>query len=399
MYRSRAIALAFLCSVICAGTAVSAWAGRYRQVYTFKGGDGAVPVAGLLAVGDTLYGTTLNGGHISGKCQAGCGVVFSLDPKSGAEQVLHAFGLHHDGAGPGASLIDVGGALYGTTTYGGDFGWGTIFTVDPKTGAEKVVHAFGSGSDGAYPTANLTDVGGVLYGTTYYGGTIDAGTVFSFDPKTGTEKVLFSFVSSTGYDPGAGLINVGGTLYGTTVDGGHFTHCSTGCGTVFSLDPKTNDLKVVYYFAGGSDGATPFAGLINVDGTFYGTTFSGGGSSNCDGGCGTVFSLGPKAGTEEVLHSFTGGRDGFGLYAGLIDFRGTLYGTTTFGGAGSGLVGFGTVFTVNPKTGSEKIAHVFGKGNDGISPEAGLIDLGGNLYGTTLVGGRPGQGTVFAITP
>src|SRR5215469_17455410 len=104
MHRAKAAVVALVCAVVCAGMAGSASASRYKLVYAFKGSDGAVPTANLLAAEGTLYGTTLNGGHYSKseKCQAGCGVVFSLDPKSGTEEALHAFGSRHDGAGPGA---------------------------------------------------------------------------------------------------------------------------------------------------------------------------------------------------------------------------------------------------------------------------------------------------------
>jgi uncharacterized repeat protein (TIGR03803 family) len=125
-----------------------------------------------------------------------------------------------DGALPDGSLLYVKGTLYGTTSEGGTYGNGTVFSLDRKTRAETVIHSFGNAPDGGGPTANVIDVKGTLYGTTAFGGSDGYGTVFSLDPKTGTETVLYSFCGlqscADGALPEAGLIDVKGTLYGTT---------------------------------------------------------------------------------------------------------------------------------------------------------------------------------------
>ncbi len=165
----------------------------------------------------------------------------------------------------------------------------------------KVVYSFSRGSDGANPYAAVIYVGGTLYGTTDAGGSHSYGTVFSVTPG-GTEKVLYSFGGGAdGKYPQAGLVDVGGTLYGTTTLGGAYT-CTLSCGiggTVFSVTRGGTE-KVLHNFSGYSDGSTPHAGLINVKGTLYGTT-EGGGTPICysgsNPGCGTVFSI-TTAGTE-----------------------------------------------------------------------------------------------------
>jgi uncharacterized repeat protein (TIGR03803 family) len=125
----------------------------------------------------------------------------------------------------------VKGTLYGTTDEGGSHGAGTVFSIDPGTGAETVLHSFGGTGDGSTPYASLIDVKGKLYGTTETGGAAAAGTVFSVDPKTGAEAVVYSFLGGTdGKGPDASLIDVKGTLYGTTNEGG-----TDGYGTVFAL--------------------------------------------------------------------------------------------------------------------------------------------------------------------
>jgi uncharacterized repeat protein (TIGR03803 family) len=127
----------------------------------------------------------------------------------------------------------MGGTLYGTTEYGGLHHDGTVFSVTPS-GSETVMYAFQGGSDGKYPAAGLITVGGALYGTTYAGGVGDGyGTVFKI-AKTGLESVLYSFPAGRdGYYPAAGLIDVGGMLYGTTKYGGG----SSNAGIVFALKP------------------------------------------------------------------------------------------------------------------------------------------------------------------
>jgi uncharacterized repeat protein (TIGR03803 family) len=380
---------------------------KYTVVHNFGSGDGQNPVASLIDVRGTLYSTTLNGG--SCLSYNFCGTVFSIRP-SGKERVLHIFGHSTDGWNPLAGLIDVGGTFYGTTGGGGSYGLcrlhtggeyypcGTVFSITPS-GAEKVLHSFGGKRDGLYPAASLIDVNGTLYGTTENGGAHNrcgggCGTVFSITPS-GAEKVLHNFGGgSDGAYPLASLIDVNGTLYGTTLFGGAYHR-----GTVFRITLSGKE-KVLHSFANGVDGAYPGAGLIDVGGTLYGTTRMGG-VPNCNtyGKCGTVFSITP-AGTEKVLHSFGSPTDGGDPSAALVALKGTLYGTTEYGGVYYNCSGAdcGTVFSITP-SGAEKVLHNFGSGTDGRSPTAALIDVDGTLYGTTVGGGEYNYGTVFALTP
>lgn len=363
--------------------ATSANAATERVLYSFCSPPhctaGANPVAGLVNVNGTLYGTTGAGGANDN------GTVFSITPR-GKEKLVYTFGTGSDGQGPAASLIDVKGTLYGTTSSGGDRDSGTVFSVDPATGTEKVVYSFAYGADGGYPFASLIDVDGILYGTTVNGGGTGCagggcGTVFAVDCATAQEKVLYSFGDGSGGKfPQAGLLNVNGTLYGTTSGGGSIYDA----GTVFSI--TTGGTEKVLYTFGAEDAASPYASLINVRGTLYGTTTYGGSL-----GFGTVFSVTP-GGTENVVQSFSGA-DGKFPAASLINVRGTLYGTAVGGGAN----GVGTVFSITPG-GIETVLHSFGNGTDGSFPDANLINVYGTLYGTTELGGTNGGGTVFSIT-
>ena len=361
--------------------------------------DGAYPVAGLTKVRETLYGTTSQGGAYR-SCVApyDCGgTVFSITT-NGTEKVLHSFAGGSDGAAPHAALLNMNGTLYGTTPRGGAYdasegGGGTVFSIT-TTGKEHVLYSFGSGSDGAHPEAGLIEVSGRLYGTTYDGGAYGNGAVFSIT-TTGKEHVLYSFGGGgDGAYPQAALTDVSNTLYGTTYSGGEH-----GNGTVFSI-ARTGKEHVLYSFGKGSDGARPQAPLIDVSNTLYGTTYYGGAH-----GTGTVFSI-TRGGAEKVLHSFAKGfdrphgasEDGSEPRAGLLDVKGTLYGTTSMGGAHDN----GTIFSITT-SGTERVVHSLkgkAQGGQGVYPLAPLIDVDGTLYGTASSGGRSvGWGTVFALTP
>lgn len=220
--------------------------------------------------------------------------VLGADPVTYKEKDLYSFCSRQnctDGAGPGGGLIAINGLLYGTTSEGGDStqcngsGCGTVFSVDPVSGAETVLYSFcpkRNCDDGAYPAAGLLTVNGILYGSTSgggaFGGTMcpfGCGTVFSLDPATGTETVLYSFchdkdVCADGAAPYAGLIAVNGVLYGTTSEGG-VAGCANdyGCGTVFGIDPGTGTETMLYPFCSQTnctDGSWPGGGLLSIEG-------------------------------------------------------------------------------------------------------------------------------------
>jgi uncharacterized repeat protein (TIGR03803 family) len=356
----------------------------FTLLYSFEGGtDGEQPHADLIrdAAGN-FYGTTEGGGPLK------CGTVFKLDT-TGTETVLYTFtGKPADGSLPMAGLIrDAAGNLYGTTFYGGTLDFGTVFKLDP-TGVETILHGFTGGTDGANPGAGLVrDRAGNLYGTTFYGGESGFGTVYKLD-RNGVETVLHSFTGSPmdGQEPTAGLVrDAAGNFYGTTVTGG-----ASDLGTVYKLDASGTE-SVLYSFTGHPDGKFPWAGLVrDAAGNFYGTTLYGGVSD-----FGTVYKL-DTSGTEAVLHSFNGHPDGRLPYGGLLpDLAGSLYGTTSQGGT----FHYGTAFKLDT-TGKFTVLHNFTFGaTDGITPMGGLIrDTAGNLYGTTLQGGAFSVGAVFKLS-
>jgi uncharacterized repeat protein (TIGR03803 family) len=254
--------------------------------------------------------------------------------------VVHVFqGAPTDGNQPQGALLNVGGTLYGTTWAGGANNYGTVYKVTPD-GNETVLYSFQGGLDAQNPAGGLVEIGGVLYGTSYYGGANGEGAVFSVTRK-GVEKVLYSF-SNTYADaqhPLAGLLNVNGTLYGTSDGDG-----VTGQGAVYSITPSGTE-TVLHYF-GGADGAGPRAGLIEANGTLYGTTHGGGTSGQLN--LGTVFSI-TTSGTFTSLYSFNNTGDGNNPgYGNLVMLGGRLYGTASTGGANPNCNSCGTVFSVKP---------------------------------------------------
>ena len=240
-----------------------------------------------------------------------------------------------------------------------------------------------------------------IYGTTQLGGRPGrggcCGTVYSIT-KSGTYDALYEFRGEgDGASPLAGLINVDGVLYGTTSSGG-----TSNGGTVYSVTTSGAE-TVLHSFAGGTDGAFPTTSLFYYDGTdkLYGTTSQGGSGSGCgSSGCGTVYSI-TTGGEENVLYRFKGGSDGATPSSTLIVYtnnaaaRGrvrTLYGTTSYGGGtGCGGSGCGTVYSITTK-GQEKVLYAFKGGRDGSRPE-GLDDDRGTLLGTTVAGGTGCKGS------
>jgi uncharacterized repeat protein (TIGR03803 family) len=353
-------------------------AATYKTLYAVAGtGDGAGPAGGFIDVGGKLFGTTTYGGA------TGNGTIVELDPTTGALTQLYNFAGGSDGFFPQGDLVKVGTLLYGVTEYGGTNGNGTIFSYDPATGSETVLWNF-SGGEGLDPICTLLPAGGNLYGTTLYGGANGTGTVFAFAPTAGTVTAIYSFgADGDAMNPTTGLVALGGTLYGTGTQGG-----ALGQGAIYAVNPASGAESVVYSFGGGADGASPAAPLLAVNGLLFGTTEYGGAS-----GEGTVFRFDPASAKESVLHSFSADTDGAYPASGLSYASGVFYGTTLTSGASGG----GTVFSLASRGDTLTVLHAFGIG-DGADASAAPLLLNGVLYGTTGYGGANAQGDVYSLS-
>lgn len=302
------------------------------------------------------------------------------------------------------------------------------------------------GADGNQPVASVIQGNdGNLYGTTKFGGAYGGGSVFRMTPA-GEVTTLYSFCSVTincgdGEWPYAPLVQAAnGYFYGVTYGGGN---CYDYCGTVFVVTPA-GAFRTLYKFcaqANCPDGNTPFGGLVQgTDGNLYGTTLAGGTNAG-----GTIFVITPS-GKFKTLYNFCSQpncTDGSGPSSAMVlATNGSFYGTTLFGGTGA------TIFKINS---AGKFTSLYGlpvesaspngliqasNGNfygtaysggslgtvfeftyggryttlynfcsvryctDGSNPSAALVEgSDGNFYGTTLLGGKEGPGTVFQITP
>jgi len=441
-------------------------------------GDGASPSAGLILSDGTLYGTAYSGGS------SGAGTVFAVNTDGTGFTNLHSFNPS-DGVSPSSGLILSSNTLYGTAFNGGSSGNGTVFAISTDGTGLTNLHSFtqevipcsngscpsnywcvggicvpingspclngscpsgyqcnggicvpivvrpicpvcdpcahcvcstlechcvtdqggGCGGalpepkaarqatagtfipinfDGAHPIGGLVLSNNTLYGTATAGGSSGAGTVFAVNTDGTGLTVLHNFSGgSDGASPWAGLILSGSTLYGTTYSGG-----TSGYGTVFAVNTDGTGFTNLYSFTGATDGANPRAGLILSSNTLYGTAFAGG-----SWGHGTVFAVNTDGTGFTNLYSFTGATDGANPSAGLILSGSTLCGTASSGGTS----GYGTVFAVNTDGTGFAILHSFA-GSDGANPSAGLILSSNTLYGTTTSGGSSGNGTVFSIS-
>lgn len=408
---------------LCMTALASALAQQETVLHTFAltVTDGNGPLDGLVSdAAGNLYGTTYDGGAPD------LGTVFEFVRGSGGtwtEKLIHIFTLNgRDGYEPRAALIfDKAGNLYGTTSFGGHYGDGTVFELSPNangTWTETILHHF-SGKDGLLPEARLVfDKAGNLYGTTSEGGSSissapcspqGCGTVFELKHRpdgSWAEKVLHNFDDNgvDGFTPVASIaFDSAGNLYATAEEGGAYNF-----GILFELTPKPHGEwteTILHNFnQDGTDGIHPGSGLLfDASGNLYGTT-SGGGP-----GRGTAFEFSPGSNgtwTETILHDFGIGTDGSIPWGNLtFDTAGNIYGATPNGGTWDS----GTVFQLSPSTSgwTETILHMFGNYPDGVGPNGSMVrDSAGNLYGTTQSGGN-GQtcidpnscGTVFEITP
>jgi len=228
-------------------------------------------------------------------------------------------------------------------------------------------------------------------------------------------KTIYAFNGPDGMAPSSPLdADAGGSLYGVTIEGGGrgLSECDNfGCGEVFKLTPPAAGKtawteKILHSFSGGADGFGNFCGVLVKDGVVYGSSDGGGAATN-----GFIYALTPEGvlWKETILYTFSGGRDGSEPTMNLIaDSSGALYGVTYLGGGSKTCKnGCGTVFKLEPPARGqaawkETILHAF-QGSDGTAPYGNgqlLADSRGQLYATTSGGtGRAAYGTVFKLAP
>jgi uncharacterized repeat protein (TIGR03803 family) len=344
------------------------------------------PNGGLTLANGVLYGTTISGG-----------AVFAIGTNgSGFTNLFVGLGR------PNGDLALSGATLYGSSYLGGTNGGGAVFAVNTNGGGFTNLYSFplGGPSIGQDPAAGVIFASNVLYGTTQFGGAHGSGAVFAISTNGVGISDQYSFspalgdfrINTDGDGPLAKVIFANGVLYGTTEAGG-----TSGDGVVFSVGTNNPGSFVpLHSFSSSSnssgtnyDGAFPFAGLLLVGNTLYGTTAFGGLYGN-----GSIFAINTN-GTFTNLYSFTGGMDGASPEGEVIISGGTLYGTTTTGGTS----GDGVIYSVNTDGTGFRTLYNFTGGNDGATPKGALTLAGNFLYGATTTGGAGmNAGAIFSFT-
>lgn len=354
--------------------------------------SGSNPYGGMVSDGaGNLYGTTTLGGANSR------GTVFRISTAGGAPTYTRLFDFNGAGTGSnpyGQLALDGAGNLYGTTMDGGSAGLGTVFKLSVGGGAPVYTKLmdFTGGAQGRTPYAGVSlDAAGNLYGTTQYGGAGDVGTVWRIAQAGGApvHTKLWDFQTATsGRAPYGGVVaNAAGDLFGTTYYGG-----AKNKGTLYRISGAAGvpTFTKLLDFTGANGANAQGALAFDAAGDLLGMTRKGGAAN-----LGTVFrvSLGGAQPAYAKLLDFTGA-NGSNPYAGLIvDGAGAVFGTTLYGGAADK----GVVFKLSGG-GYEKLMDFDGAGN-GANPFAGLVaDASGDLYGTARYGGLNNVGTLFRIS-
>lgn len=293
----------------------------FRNIHSFSpNSNGCNPTSGLIYDGAWLYGTTSRGqGAFSG------GSVYRINTE-GDVGVLRDFDSYPTSlSGDRRSRLTlIGSTLYGTAVYGGDYNRESIYALNVDGSGFTVLHSFESGEAFLRDAGSLTTNGSTLFGTTEYGGDYGKGAIYSINPDGTGYDILHSFSGDDGNSPASfcgGLLLVGSTLYGTTEWGGEYD-----AGTIFKIDTNDSEFTVLHSF-NGEDGERPGAGLTFSGSTLYGKTYRGG-----DNDYGVIFQIATDGTGHDVLHSFDSiEADGY-LMGGLITDGSKLYGVSRYGG-------------------------------------------------------------------
>ncbi|HTB31071.1 MAG TPA: choice-of-anchor tandem repeat GloVer-containing protein [Bacteroidia bacterium] len=346
--------------------------GQYKVLLNFNGSNGDMPLGSLTAVGDVLYGTTLDGGTNNDGC------IFSIDTNGTGYKNLHSFD-NTNGGGPEGSLTYSAGKFYATTFTGGSNNYGCIFTIDTDGSGYKVIHNFDN-SGGSNPYyGRLALRGKTLYGVAGSGGANGIGCIYSVDTDGTNYTDLHDFSFATG---GLSLGEVtlrGNKLYGMTSAGG-----ANGWGCMFSIDTNGAGYTDIYDFTFTGPRTPQGNSLIVYKNKMYGMTTEGGANND-----GAIFSIDTSGSNFIDLFDFSA-TNGEQPYGDLRLLGGKLCGMATNGGISN----IGCIFSMDTNGMNFKDNHDF-YGSGGEQPYGSLTLLGNAFYGMTSSGGTSYDGLVF----
>ena len=390
---------------------------NFTVLHTFTGSpDGTNPNPLIRDAEGNVYGTALAGGGDNNNCEFGCGMVFKIDP-AGELTSRYDFPGGSNGGYPVAGLVqDKDGNFYGTTQGLGDFNLSVVFKLTP--GGQETAYVPPSGINfGSLDSPVVLDAKGNVYGMVPYGGTpncgwdyhgLGCGTLFEMTPN-GKFTTIHQFNGTDGMYPESGLVRDSkGNLYGAAVFGGiracravgNGRNFAPGCGTIFKVDAH-GKYTVLHTFSNHKDGAGPLGLIIDSEDNLYGIGSGGGDHEGNPYGYGTIFKLDTKSGAFSVLFTFTPPITRSSFFASLLvrDSKGNLYGAQKFDGAHN----TGCLFKIDTK-GRYSDLYDFetqedGRNEDGFFPVGVTLGAHGDFYGSMMLGGSDGLGTVFHITP
>ncbi|MEO8765344.1 MAG: choice-of-anchor tandem repeat GloVer-containing protein [Ginsengibacter sp.] len=334
----------------------------------------------------TLFSMTAEGGS------HGFGVIFSYDPATSTYKKVLDFDSTNGSYPYGKLMLASNGKLYGMTTRGGSDDDGVLFSFDPVSSILTKLLDFDYTNNGGAPVSNFAETpDGKLYGMTSQGGSAGSGVIFSLELSSSIYTKLLDFNNDNGNAPNGGfIIGNDGKLYGMTSYGG-----TNDAGVIFSYEPLSSTFTKLKDFDYFSNGGHPGGNLLQAsDGKLYGMTYDGGSSQ-----FGVVFAFDPATSNYTNLKDFeyndTNLINGAYPFGSLIQARnGNLYGMTPDGGEGSGVL-----FSIDPSTSAFTKFRDFNN-ISGSHPYGDLFQAGdGKLYGMTLDGGSSDLGVIFSFDP
>jgi uncharacterized repeat protein (TIGR03803 family) len=357
---------------------------NFATIANFDGNDGGAP-AGLTPFTDgAFYGVAGSGPGVLND-----GILFKFDPAGNVLTMLYAFDGKAGAFPQGKVVLGPSGAIFGVTSHDGSAGGGTVFEYHPATQAMKVLHAFTSGRDGGNPAGGLTIGGdGLLYGVTQSGGAFNYGTVFRIDPVTGALTTLHTFNGTDGEAPSGSLVlSPDGNLYGTTS-----VTLQSYPGTLFRVAPKSGQFTTLLRFPGavlsetGNLAVDSKGNLFDLRGDIVGATR------------GSILEYVPATGRLSTVKSFDTHNGDYPTGSVLIDKVGNVFGATWGGGQfGNGtLFEIGSAHHLMSVLYSFNTGLPEFQGAPTLSLRFGP---GGSLLGTTAEGGYYGYGTIYKFTP
>jgi len=413
-YTHAAAVLALLMILMAVGSP-SAHAQTFTVLHTFTGSaDGVYPTPLIRDADGNLYGAAEAGGNTL--CTFGCGYVFKVDP-AGKLTDLYDFTGGNNGGYPVASLVrDASGNLYGTTQGSGFSALSVVFQLTPEGKETSYVPSAGI-NFGSLDSPVALDAKGNAYGMVPYGGTPDCGwdyhglgcgTLFEMTPN-GKFTTIHTFKGTDGMYPESGLVrDTKGNLYGAAMFGGirtcraigNHNNNAPGCGTIFKVDVH-GKYTVLHTFSNHKDGAGPLGLIVDSEDNLYGIASGGGNHEGNPYGHGTIFKLDTKSGAFSVLFTFTPQITGSSFFANLLarDSKGNLYGAQKFDGAHN----TGCLFRIDTR-GKYTDLYDFdeqtaGRNQDGFFAAGVTLGSHVDVYGSMMLGGFAGVGTLFHFTP